>query len=358
MLPIRVRKDLQQLGLDLQSQSLIPQTGLSGAAVYRVGNYAIKSHSLASFDRLANLHRQQHRWAQSVQGWIPRVWSWPSLIDSQTPTVLIAEPESTTLPNSHPLYSCWECIDWMPGIGLDTIQQVTPRHQSAVAYALGTLHAIGNLHTPTHPPRNTSNGSQHKSNDERLTQRYRLLQELLQSNFQQQHRDLDRLRTQPIPLELLAKIQTALHSAKRIAHDSHRAIHKLASQSPRTHWMHGDAWRGNWLFVDQSVSGLIDFSQADLRWPGFDLARALGSMIQGPMQAWIDPWESYCQALSDRGLQPAFRLDEAYVMHRVSSVLTLARYLGEHHLLASPNSPSISRLREVCQQLADGTDGD
>jgi hypothetical protein len=98
---------------------------------------------------------------------------------------------------------------------------------------------------------------------------------------------------------------------------------------------------------------LIDFSQADLRWPGFDLARALGSMIQGPMRAWIDPWESYCQALSDRGLRPAFRLDEAYVMHRVSSVLTLARYLGEHHLFASPNSPSISRLREVCQQLAD-----
>jgi len=77
MLPIRVRKELQRLGLDLQSQSLIPQTGLSGAAVYRVGNYAIKSHPLASFDRLAILHRQQQRWAQCVQGWIPRLQAWP-----------------------------------------------------------------------------------------------------------------------------------------------------------------------------------------------------------------------------------------------------------------------------------------
>ena len=121
--------------------------------------------------------------------------------------------------------------------------------------------------------------------------------------------------------------------------------------------MHGDAWRGNWLFVDQSVSGLIDFSQADLRWPGFDLARALGSMIQGPMRLWMEPWESYCQALEDRGSRPAFELEEAYDMHRVSSVLTLARYLGEHHLFVSPNGPSINRLREVCQQLIDGTDG-
>ena len=357
MLPIRVRKDLQRLGLDLQSQSLIPQTGLSGAAVYRVGNYAIKSHPLASFDHLANLHQQQQRWAQSVQSWIPRVWSWPSLIDSPAPTVLIAEPEPTPHPNPHSLYSCWECIDWMPGIGLETIQEITPGHQSAVAYALGTLHAIGNLHTPTHPPKNTSNGYQHKSIDDRLTQRYRLLQELLQSNFQQPHRDLDRLRTQSIPQELLAKIQTALHSAKRIAHDSHRAIHKIATQNPRSHWMHGDAWRGNWLFVDQSVSGLIDFSQADFRWPGFDLARALGSMIQGPMGLWMEPWESYCQALADRGSRPAFALEEAYDMHRVSSVLTLTRYLGEQHLFVSPNGPSINRLREVCQQLIDGTDG-
>jgi thiamine kinase-like enzyme len=186
-----------------------------------------------------------------------------------------------------------------------------------------------------------------------MTERNRLLQELLQSNFQKPHRDLNRLATQPIPLDLLESLPNALRSAKQIALDCHRAMLKLASQNNTRHWMHGDAWRGNWLFDADGVSGLIDFSQADVRWPGFDLARALGSMIQGPMRAWIDPWESYCQALSDSGLRPAFRLDEAYVMHRVSSVLTLARYLGEHHLFVAPNSPSINRLREVCQQLID-----
>jgi Ser/Thr protein kinase RdoA (MazF antagonist) len=245
-------------------------------------------------------------------------------------------------PAADALYSCWECMDWLPGIHLETIQDATPEHQTAVAHALGTLHALAQQ-APSPP-----NGAR----DDRMTERNRLLQELLQSNFQQPHRDLDRLATQPIPLDLLESIQNALRSAKQIALDCHRAMLKLASQNYTRHWIHGDAWRGNWLFVDQSVSGLIDFSQADLRWPGFDLARALGSMIQGPMRAWIDPWESYCQALSDRGLRPAFELDEAHLMHRVSSVLTLARYLGEHHLFVAPNSPSISRLREVCLQLA------
>jgi aminoglycoside phosphotransferase (APT) family kinase protein len=349
MLPIRVRKELQRLGLDLQSQSLIPQTGLSGAAVYRVGNYAIKSHPLASFDRLANLHQQQQRWAQCVQGWIPRLQAWPSLLSSPAPTVLVAELDAPLLqrPAADSLYSCWECMDWLPGIHSETIQEVTPGQQTAVAHALGTLHALAQQ-APSPP-----NGSR----DDRMTERNRLLQELLQSNFQKPHRDLDRLATQPIPLDLLESLPNALKSAKQIALDCHRAMLKLASQNNTRHWMHGDAWRGNWLFDADGVSGLIDFSQADLRWPGFDLARALGSMIQGPMRAWIDPWESYCQALSDRGLRPAFRLDEAYVMHRVSSVLTLARYLGEHHLFVAPNSPSINRLREVCQQLADGTDG-
>jgi Ser/Thr protein kinase RdoA (MazF antagonist) len=238
-------------------------------------------------------------------------------------------------------------MDWLPGIHSETIQEVTTEQQTAVAHALGTLHALAQQ-APSPP-----NGLR----DDRMTERNRLLQELLQSNFQQPYRDLDRLATQPIPLDLLDSIPNALRSAKQIALDCHRAMLKLASQNNTRHWMHGDAWRGNWLFDADGVSGLIDFSQADLRWPGFDLARALGSMIQGPMQAWIDPWESYCQALSDRGLRPAFRLDEAYVMHRVSSVLTLARYLGEHHLFVAPKSPSINRLREVCQQLADGTDG-
>ncbi|MCY3006790.1 MAG: aminoglycoside phosphotransferase family protein [Planctomycetota bacterium] len=349
MLPIRVRKDLQQLGLDTQSQALIPQAGLSGAAVYRVGTYAIKSHPAASFDRLASVHRQQQRWAQSVQGWIPRLRVWPSLLSSPAPTVLLAELDAPPVhrPAGASLYSCWECMDWLPGIHLETIQEVTPGQQTAVAHALGTLHALAPQ--AQSPP----NGSR----DDRMTERNRLLQELLRSNFQQQHRDLERLATQPIPLDLLESIQNALRSAKQIALDCHRAMLQLATQNNTRHWMHGDAWRGNWLFEADGVSGLIDFSQADLRWPGFDFARAFGSMIQGPMRLWMDPWESYCQALSDRGLRPAFRLDEAYQMHRVSTVLTLARYLGEHHLFVSENGPSISRLREVCQQLVDGTAG-
>jgi hypothetical protein len=345
MLPIRVQKDLQQLGLDIQSQALIPQAGLSGAAVFRVGTFAIKSHPAASFDRLASLHQQQQRWAQSVQGWIPRLRAWPSLLSSPTPSVLLAELEAPSVhrPAVASLYSCWECMDWLPGIHLETIQEVTPGQQTAVARALGTLHALA--------PQAQS--PQNGSRDDRMTERNRLLQELLRSNFQQQHRDLERLATQRIPLDLLESIQNALRSAKEIALDSHRAMLKLASQNNTRHWMHGDAWRGNWLFEADVVSGLIDFSQADLRWPGFDFARAFGSMIQGPMRLWMDPWESYCQALSDRGLRPAFRLDEAYQMHRVSTVVTLARYLGHGNVLDSPNGPSISRLREVCQQLVD-----
>jgi Ser/Thr protein kinase RdoA (MazF antagonist) len=129
-------------------------------------------------------------------------------------------------------------MDWLPGIHSETIQEVTPGQQTAVAHALGTLHALAQQ-APSPP-----NGSR----DDRMTERNRLLQELLQSNFQKPHRDLNRLATQPIPLDLLESLPNALRSAKQIALDCHRAMLKLASQNNTRHWMHGDAWRGNWLF--------------------------------------------------------------------------------------------------------------
>jgi hypothetical protein len=75
---------------------------------------------------------------------------------------------------------------------------------------------------------------------------------------------------------------------------------------------------------------LIDFGQAGFRWKGFDFARLFGSLISETIQlprgssasvshAWEIAWEVYC----GEHPTPGYRLEDAILMHRISTVLTL-----------------------------------
>lgn len=346
MLPVCIREQLKDLGLDVHQKCAAIQAGLSGASVYRVGDYAIKQHPLSSLQCLTRIHQYQKRWADSVPSLVPGLVSWPGSLRHAIPTVLVIAD------NEHPsAQGCWECIKWMPGDSIARIEQVGIEQVLAVAHALGLLHRHSrHLH---------SNFDASDLGDERMLQRERLFQQLLHTRLSSQHRVLDRLATRPkrsalnnnfideFSDEFIDCLRFALGVAMRIAIDSQRAMQKLCQATKLRYPIHGDAWRGNWLFQGFRVSGLIDFSQSDIRWPGFDFSRAIGTMVLSDRLLWNEAWGSYCEVLGD----PGYQLDEAMLMHRVSTVLTLVSYIDRIGRNEAIGLQERVRIEEVCKGL-------
>ena len=346
MLPVCIREQLKDLGLDVHQKCAAIQAGLSGASVYRVGDYAIKQHPLSSLQCLTRIHQYQKRWADSVPSLVPGLVSWPGSLRHAIPTVLVIAD------NEHPsAQGCWECIKWMPGDSIARIEQVGIEQVLAVAHALGLLHRHSrHLH---------SNFDASDLGDERMLQRERLFQQLLHTRLSSQHRVLDRLATRPKRSALnnnfldefsdafIDCLRFALGVAMRIAIDSQRAMQKLCQATKLRYPIHGDAWRGNWLFHGFRVSGLIDFSQSDIRWPGFDFSRAIGTMVLSDRLLWNEAWGSYCEVLGD----PGYQLDEAMLMHRVSTVLTLVSYIDRIGRNEAIGLQERVRIEEVCKGL-------
>jgi Ser/Thr protein kinase RdoA (MazF antagonist) len=240
-------------------------------------------------------------------------------------------------------------MDWKQGVALGSIQQVTVSHLRSVGLALGQLHRIAK--------RWPIESSIVESVDYRMIHRHESLQQVVDTEFRKQQRILlkwNSFSKDSSPSEsLLPLVIEALEAAIRVARPSVVAMKNLCCTASLRHWMHGDAWRGNWLFSGSEnegllrVSGLIDFGQAGFRWPGFDFARAIGSMGWGQNTFWQEAWESYCQVLGET----EYSLEEAMLMHRVSMVLTLVAYIDRMELGLMQDESAMDRLREVCLQL-------
>lgn len=346
MLPACIREKLKELGLDVQHDCAAIQAGLSGAKVYRVGDYAIKQHPLSSLQRLARIHQYQKRWADSVPSLVPGLVSWPGSLRHANSTVLVVAD------NEHPsAQGCWECIKWIPGESISRIEQVGIEQVRAVANALGLLHR--------HSRHWHSNFDASDLGDDRMLERERLFQQLLQTRLISQHRVLDRFATRPKGSALninlndefsdafIDCLKYALGLAMRIAMDSQQAMQKLCQATRLRYPIHGDAWRGNWLFDGSRVRGLIDFSQSDIRWPGFDFSRAIGTMVLSDRMLWNEAWNNYCEILG----QPGYRLDEAILMHKVSTVLTLVSYIDRMGQNETIEPQARVRIEEICKGL-------
>ncbi|MFN6400033.1 MAG: aminoglycoside phosphotransferase family protein [Planctomycetota bacterium] len=347
MLPNPIQVELKNLGLDVCDIPRAIQTGFSGAMVYRIGEYAIKGHPLSRLSHLQRIHWAQQRWVGEIlldpcnQGdhptWIPGLIAWPSLLGQSNATLLVDSDK------------CWECMDWKQGVAVGSIQQVTVSHVRSVGLALGQLHRIAR--------RWPIESSVVESVDYRMIQRHELLKQAVDTEFRKQNLILLKWNSfskdSSLSNTLLPLVIEALEVAIRVARPSVVAMKNLCCTASLKHWMHGDAWRGNWLFSGGDgegllrVSGLIDFGQAGLRWPGFDFARAIGSMGWGQSSFWQEAWESYKRILGE----PGYRLEEAWLMHRVSMVLTLVAYIDRMEFGLMQDEPSMDRLREVCLQL-------
>lgn len=338
MLPVCIREQLKDLGLDVQHDCVAIQAGLSGASVYRVGDYAIKQHPLSSLQRLGLIHQYQKRSADSLPNLVPGLVSWPGSLRHAIPTVLVIAD------NEHPsAQGCWECIKWMPGESIAKIEQVGIEQVLAVSHALGLLHRTARQWF--------SVSRLSMIQDHRLLQRESLLQHLLQIRFGDQKRAIDGLSHRhavpPLSQEMIENLRLSLKAAVQIAIDSQRAFQKLCRTTILRYPIHGDAWRGNWLFEGSRVSGLIDFSQSDIRWPGFDFSRAIGTMVLSDRLLWNEAWGSYCEVLGD----PGYELNEAMLMHRVSTVLTLVSYIDRMGQNETIGLQERVRIEEICKCL-------
>ena len=237
-------------------------------------------------------------------------------------------------------------MDWKPGRALASIDQVSDEHLQCVGRSLGVLHRTARNWNIGSAPRDARNGIDH-----RMADRNQRLQQLVQTGFQAPHRAMAKWASSGggawCESGLMLQIDRALRFAERIAVQSSGAMERLVRTRPYCLWTHGDAWRGNWLFEGTRLGGLIDFTQAGFRWPGFDFARGIGSMVWGEASGWQVAWSSYCDALGE----PGYTLGDVLLMHRVSMVLTLVAYLERLESGEELGGRMLDRLQEVCRQL-------
>ena len=323
--------------------------------------FAIKRSPSESADKLRSIHRYL-QWLTRQPGLdlvsvgpirrsiVPRLIAWPIPSSDQTPTLLVvAAPHRDAALEG----SCWEWIEWRDGQPLPSIDDVNANQLTAVARTLGTLHRVSREWSPY------SNQSP-SSGDHRFQQRVDRLKLGIQTRFRLQQEAIESLtRTTPGALcELLGRgLSLAIEQAPLLE----SPLMELHRQNKDSHWCHGDAWRGNWLFRGRELVGLIDFAQADVYWPGFDVARAFGSMIaprgrgksssnsDSQSTKWEEAWDSYRHAHPNSELN----LDEIRLMHRVSTLLSLVNYIDQAGRAPLDSLPTawLGRVDEITEHL-------
>ena len=87
-------------------------------------------------------------------------------------------------------------------------------------------------------------------------------------------------------------------------------------------WIARDVWRAHWLYDAGKLKGLIDFGAARPDWPGLDLVRAWGTMLDEDDPRWQSGCERYGQEV------PEARIDARTIriVHRASVALSLLQW--------------------------------
>lgn len=87
-------------------------------------------------------------------------------------------------------------------------------------------------------------------------------------------------------------------------------------------WIVRDMWRAHWLFDAGKLMGLIDFGAARPDWPGLDLVRAWGTMLDED-----DPrWQSGCERYSREVPEARIDVRTLKMVHRASVALSLLQW--------------------------------
>lgn len=340
--------------------SSLANTSFSGARIYRVTvpnreqghtDYGLKCSKNLDLERIKQIHSLQGYLYQDLGTWISCPLAW----NEGASDVLIP----TLLHDSQSGY--WELMPWMAGSPVSRVGAATCEEVRWIAARLGNLHRsaqawfetlLENRSMPEPYIWGPQSSDRHSFQDARLEDRWNRITQIVYDRFEKQKQQLRGLAKRVSAQDGLRLAQILerceVHGERLL-----RAF-KVLVQECRRHpkalsvWGHGDPWRGNWLLEVGGGGGLIDFAQAGYRWSGFDFSRSIGSLLlgmgwegesvlgvcSGGRSAWQMAWEGYCS----ENPKPQFTLEDAYMMHQVSTVLTFCVYLerawsnsGEEH---------------------------
>ncbi len=396
---------------------------------------------------LQHIHRYQRLLSVKLGAWVSSPLSWRTGESDDTDTVLIDEDGT-----------CWEWMRWLPGSVIARVGKVTEQELRSVAKCLGAVHRESDqwgsripLVTSSHPWTNEGTfvfDRQSETCDTRLEDRVRRLRRVAKDGWSKAKAQGEKLAREAaqglVPTQgskliedlkpeesfafrgevLRNKLEWILKGLESRSVEWIRPLEQLAERvhcnaANECGWGHGDAWRGNWLFDDQQVSGLIDFGQAGFRWKGFDFARLFGSLISDTVKlprassagvsqddqytatkvvgepnvqpsrislaveaasndanndairrvskgaseaasndasrrvsegvsnaAWEIAWEVYCGEQP----KPGFRLQDAILMHRISTILTLELFLDRTEQMGMSRF-DFDRLEEIVEMI-------
>lgn len=314
-----------------------PPASFSGASLFRITLPSTPTDLTLALKLTANLdplrtkqiHRFQHSMHRELGAWIscPIDWTQPL---NQAPSPINA-PSNTLLRD--PKSGSWELMHWLPGTVIPHVGLASQPQILSLATHLARFHRSAQHYTH-HSPFTARH-------DHRLRDRLERLLAATQDKFAKQRAQLSSIASKSSHLDV-HKCAQAIERCQQIASATLRPLQSLEQRirnSPEKFcfWGHGDAWRGNWLFADDQITGLLDFAQADCRWQGFDFARAFGSLLleadYSPANAsstyangeaaWFSAWNAYTAEFPS----PSFCLNDARCMHYVSTVLTFCIFL-------------------------------
>jgi Ser/Thr protein kinase RdoA (MazF antagonist) len=197
----------------------------------------------------------------------------------------------------------WELASWLPGHATRT---PTFEQAKAAAAALARFHLAG---VSFHQLHGCPSG---------LKDRFELLDELRAGTLNELKAAVDRApstETRSVALRIIVSVEAALHQALEIVQRSRKKV--------PIQWCHVDPHIGNFLFVDDHATGIVDFAIAGASSVARDVARLVGSMV--PHLA--DPWQECVGAY--RQLRPlsADELRLIFAFHVSGTIGAAANWL-------------------------------
>lgn len=417
------------MGYPMQGYSTLDLLGCDQSVV-------LKATRGANGLTLQQIHRYQRLLSVKLGAWVSSPLSWRTGESDDTDTLLIDDDGT-----------CWEWMRWLPGSVITRVGKVTEQELRSVAKCLGAVHResdqrgsrIPLVSSSSHPWTKEATyvfDRQSETCDTRLEDRVRRLRRVAKDGWSKAKAQGAKLAREVaqglVPTQgykliedlkpeesfvfrgevLRNKLEWILKGLESRSIEWIRPLEQLAERvhcnaANECGWGHGDAWRGNWLFDDQQVSGLIDFGQAGFRWKGFDFARLFGSLISDTVKlprassagvsqddqdtatkvvgvpnvqlsrisvdveaasndtnndanndairrvskgassdAWEIAWEVYCGEQP----KPGFRLQDAILMHRISTVLTLELFLDRSEQMGMSRF-DFERLEEIVEMI-------
>jgi len=210
----------------------------------------------------------------------------------------LASPLRTTSGNTHFEHNgcLWELAPWLPGIADFAKSPNSIRLQQA-------MHAVARFHLAT------ASLSPQQGIPAGITSRSKLIKELRAGEA-----DSIRYRLGNVDDDLRPRALRVLDHFQNQAPDVEREL--LAAQQPfQLQPCLRDLWHDHLLFVDDTLTGIVDYGALNYESVAADLGRVLGSLLGNNAERWTEALDSYSslRPLSDAEIQLVNLYDRANI---------------------------------------------